>query len=181
MRVAVTGGIGEGKSTVLAMVREMGYSVASSDAVAREVFADEGVQRRLAEVVGGEAPVSRDRLRAALAASPDVRRSVNRIMHGEIRSRMDATGAAFHEVPLLLEACLQGRYDRVWVVSCGAEEQRRRLRERYGSDEAVDALVATQLPSSIRIAFADLVIRTNEPLETVRRVLFEAVNRLRLS
>lgn len=73
------------------------------------------------------------------------------------------------EIPLLIEACLQGGFDRVWVVTCGADEQRRRLVERLGGEAGAEALLGSQLPTRAKIPFADVVIRTNQPEWSVKR------------
>ena len=159
MRVAVTGGIAEGKSTVVAMLAEYGCSTVSSDQLAREVFQLPDVQPLLARAarLSGDT-VSPTQLRAAIAADDLVRHRVNRIMHPRVRARMDAAEAGVHEVPLLFEACLYGRYDQVWVVTCGPEEQLRRLIHRIGNEETARSLIASQLSSEVKVAFADRVI-----------------------
>jgi dephospho-CoA kinase len=174
MKVAITGGIAEGKSTVLALLAELGYRTDSSDAVAREVFQLPEVQARLAEIAGLPLPVDRPSLRQALADRPHLRRAVNALMHPLIRARLRASDAQFVEVPLLLEACLQTEYAKVWVAACGREEQHRRLLERYGDPAHAEAIVASQLPTRVKIAFSDLTIRTNESLESVRLVVSES-------
>jgi dephospho-CoA kinase len=178
MRIAITGGICEGKSTVLGYLREGGWSVCSSDDVARAFFKDPSVNRDLARLAGLDFPMEPGALRSAIGASPSVRRSVNRYLHPLIREATASIEATFFEVPLLFEACLQGAYDEVWVVTCGASEQRRRLVDRYGPGPAIEGLLSSQLPSSAKIAFSDQVIRTNQPPETVRSSLDEATNEL---
>ncbi len=178
MRVAVTGGIAEGKSTVVGYLREAGYPTFSSDADAREIFGDPEVNALLARAASLPAPLERDALRAAILRDPAIRRSVNRIMHPRVRAAQRARARGFFEVPLLIEACLQGEYDRVWVVTCGPEEQRRRLRERLGDELSVEGLLAAQLPTVTKLAFSDLAVRTNEPPERVRSVVLDAARRL---
>src|SRR5688572_15672651 len=114
MRVAITGGIAEGKSTVLHHLKEAGQSVYSADDAALEVFSDPRMQRRLSAVSGLPEPIDRERLRAAIADTPELRREVNLAMHGPILDRILASRARFIEVPLLVEACLQARFDAVW-------------------------------------------------------------------
>ena len=87
---------------------------------------------------------------------------------------MEASNAQYHEVPLLIEACLYGHYDQIWVVTCGPGEQRRRLIERLGDPVAADAIIASQLPTEVKVAFADSVIDSTKPLMDVR----EAVERM---
>jgi dephospho-CoA kinase len=168
MRVAITGGIAEGKSTVLGYLREEGEAVASSDAYAREVFQEPDVQSALAHLLGQESPVEPAALRDALSSSATLRRDVNRLMHPKVIERILASRAKYIEVPLLIEGCLQSLFDQVWVVSCGPEEQRRRLVERVGEAAALE-LIATQLKTSVKTPFGDVVFRTNQPEETVKR------------
>lgn len=172
MRVAITGGIAEGKSTVLAMLAEAGFSTTSADAVAREVFTRPDVQASLAGLLGVPGPVDRAELRAAMAA-PHVRAQVNALTHPRIRAEIEERAADFDEIPLLIEACLFGRYDEVWLVTCGLEEQQRRLIERYGEEGAQRALDQAQLPTRAKMPFAHAIIRTNRPLGDVRSNVLE--------
>lgn len=168
MRIAVTGGIAEGKSTVLGLIADLGYPTISSDAIAREVFALPDVQEALAGILGNSSPaVTPAELRAAIAVSNETRRKVNRIMHPRIRDAMDRSSAKFHEVPLLIEACLYDRYDEVWVVTCGSTEQFRRLSERLGNENLARSYLSVQLPTSAKEAFATEVIDTLQPLDEV--------------
>jgi dephospho-CoA kinase len=182
MRVAITGGIAEGKSTVMAIIAELGHATASSDAMARRVFSEPDVQAQLAAAAGlTTSTVTPAELRAAITASDEVRKRVNAIMHPRVRAAMDDSAARFHEVPLLIEACLYGRYDRVWVVTCGAEEQRRRLVARLGDDATADALIASQLPTAVKEAFADKIIRSDQPLDAMRAHVELLVSRVRIA
>jgi dephospho-CoA kinase len=166
MSVAITGGIAEGKSTVLGYLTRLGYPTASADVAAKDVFEDPTIQGGLAELLGVELPVKSDDLREAIASRPALRRQVNRLMHPAIMQRLFESKAAFVEVPLLFEACVHGRYDQVWVVTSGVDEQMRRLTRRVGQAEAV-RLLGVQLPTQAKEPFADHVIRTNRPEEAV--------------
>lgn len=175
-RIAVTGGIAEGKSTVAGYLKDLGYSVASSDEVGREVFRTESVQHALAKLLGVAAPVDPALVRARLD-DPAIRRSVNAITHPEIVRRIRSDRAEVFEIPLLVETCLQGEFDRVWVVTCGEEEQLRRLTVRLGNSDEARKQIATQLPTRAKIAFADSVIRTNRGESSVMRSVAEAALR----
>lgn len=156
----------------MAMIAEAGYETASSDAMARTVFLLPEVQRYLAEIAqNGREDITPSELRAAMAQADDVRKRVNRIMHPRIRALMQASSAQFHEVPLLIEACLQGHYDEIWVVTCGAAEQRRRLVQRLGDEAGADALITSQLSSEVKKAFASEVVRSEVPIDEVRRTV----------
>ena len=183
MRTAITGGIAEGKSTVLRMLAERGHAVASADEAARATFREDATNDLLSALIGAEPPITGAELGAALARAAEagddrLRRRVNALMHPGARARMDAAGAEFDEVPLLLEACLQGRYDEVWVVACSPETKLARLRERYGPEEGgrgFGAIADAQLPLAVRLAFADRVILTDGSLAETERQVSEAL------
>jgi len=175
--VAITGGIAEGKSTVLGILANLGFSTLSADLLAKEVFNDPEVNRSLASLLDIPFPVAPSDILNAISNRSGARRAVNRIMHPRILAGIQQSEAEFVEIPLLIEACLQGNFDRTWLVTCGRDEQRRRLRERYGDSFDFEALLAAQLTFSVKMVFADEVIRTNFPLETVRRNVSEALAR----
>jgi dephospho-CoA kinase len=186
--IAVTGGIAEGKSTVLGYMASAGVSTLSSDAVAREVFEEPEVQRELSRLINSE-KVDRDALRARIAEEPHLRREVNRLMHPFVWKKIRNSKAVAVEIPLLLEACLQGEFARVWIVTCGPEEQLRRLARRLGSEDQAKKLIASQLPTQAKLVFGDRIVRTNEPptgvchrvVEMIRHELDEQLVQVRSS
>lgn len=169
--IGLTGAIAGGKSTVLAMLGDLGLRTASSDAVAREVFREAAIQAALRERLGVAGPVEPAELRESMLRDPSLRRWTNRLMHPLIGARVEALEADVVEVPLLFEACLQGRYREVWTASCGPEERVRRLRARYGPEADLRAYGAWQLDERTKDALADVVIRTDSPLANVLTVL----------
>ena len=173
-QVAITGGIAEGKSTVLRYLRELGFAVDSSDRFARTAFESDAVQSSLAAILGGEQPVSPEMLRAQIG-DPTIRRKVNSLMHPVVWSAIQSSSARFVEVPLLIETCLQAHFDAVWVVTCGEQEQLRRLTQRLGDESTAEALIRTQLTSRAKIPFADRLIRTNQDESSVKRCVTLAV------
>jgi dephospho-CoA kinase len=178
MRIAITGGIAEGKSTVLQALAELGFATCSADSVAREVLAQDAVQTLISQTLHLPLPIDREALRRVIGASSEARRQLNDITHPRILALLLSSNAIFTEVPLLIEGCLQGAFDGVWVVTCGLEEQRNRLEARYGSGGHVDQMVSAQLKTSVKTLFADRIIRTNGPPEHVRHLLSEAVKTL---
>ncbi len=161
MRIGITGGIAEGKSTVLAYLASAGYRTLSSDAVAREVFDLPETQEGLAILLGRQGPVDRTEVRTALASAPEMRRKINSLTHSQIRSRIEASDAQFVETPLIVETCIQDRFDEVWVVTCGEETQLKRLNERFGNARLSRSMIAAQLPTRVKIPFGHVLIRTN--------------------
>jgi len=177
LNVAITGGIAEGKSTVLSHLRTLGYSVASADDAARKVFESLPVQEKLSEFLEIRGSVTPADLREHLFENSALRRKVNGLMHPLILSRLAAEAPDFVEIPLLIETCMQGLFREVWVVTCGPDEQRKRLAERFGKDTDLDAILSSQLPTEMKCAFADVIVRTNRAPEDVNRFITAAARR----
>lgn len=172
--IAITGGIAEGKSTVLGYLREAGYSTVSSDHIAAELLADPKIGKEVALAAGLLFPIDRSAMMNRILHDVAVRRRVNALMHGPIFDAITKANADFAEVPLLIEACLQDRFAATWVVTCGLETQRQRLLERLGSDVKTADLLSTQLHPDTKLAFADRVIRTNAGADRVKVSTLEA-------
>lgn len=167
MKIAITGGIAEGKSTVLAHLASLGYEVASADEIARAVRDEPAMQARIAEVLGLDLPLDVSELRTRIAQSDLARRQLNQLLHPETRRRIRASSATFIEVPLLVEAVLMSDFDEIWVVTCEFDEQRRRLVGRLGDEALADRILASQLKTRAKLPFADKILRTNTGLATV--------------
>lgn len=173
--IGLTGAIAGGKSTVLAMLADLGLRTASSDAVAREIFRETAIQTVLRQRLGGAGPVEAPELREAMLRDPSLRRWTNRLMHPLVGERLAGMDAEVVEVPLLFEACLQGRYREVWTASCGPKERARRLKARYGAEADVEAFGRWQLDERTKDALADVAIRTDRPFRNVlEKVVAEA-------
>ena len=159
-RLGVTGGVGEGKSTVLGHLRDLGVPTASADGIVGALWEDGTIPESLKAVFGGR-KVSKKEVLDAISSDGRVRRAVNAATHGLVLERLAGSGAVAVEVPLLVETCLMGLFRRVWVVTCGPEEQSRRLVARLGDLERARLAAAAQIPTAVKVSFADAVIRTN--------------------
>lgn len=177
MRIAITGGIAEGKSTVLRYIAEEGISTCSSDEIARSVFASDEVQAALSEMLGAPRPIDSAAVRTRIAVDAALRRRVNALTHPRILRELASQDASATEVPLLIEACLHPLFERVWVVTCGQEEQGIRLARRLGSRDEAQRLVRTQLATEVKCAFADRIVRTNRPEASVHEIVIESIHR----
>ncbi|MBE7369677.1 dephospho-CoA kinase [Ramlibacter pallidus] len=192
LRIGLTGGIGSGKSTVLAMLRERGAAAVDADAISRATTAPGGAalpliaQRFGADFITPEGALDRVRMREQAYARPESRRELEQIIHPlvgeEIASQVEAALAAgarciVFDIPLLVET---GRWraqlDRVLVIDCEPETQVARVAARSGlSPDEVRAIIAAQAPRGLRLAAADIVV-CNEglSLEALRNEVEQA-------
>jgi dephospho-CoA kinase len=174
-RVGLTGGIGSGKSTVLAIFGQLGAAVIDADAISRGTTAAGGAAIEAiagqfgADFITPEGALDRERMRAHAYADPQARKLLEDIVHplvgAESARQVEAALAAnapciVFDIPLLVES---GRWrqqvDRVLVIDCAVETQVARVMQRSGlAEDAVRAIVAAQATRAQRLAAADLVI-----------------------
>lgn len=188
LTVGLTGGMGSGKSSVSARLREHGARVVDADAIAREVVAPgEPALAELAEafgadVIGADGTLDRSLLARRAFADEASRRRLNAITHPRIAARTAELFALarpgevlVHDMPLLIENGLAGDHDLVVVVHAPEETRVRRLVESRGVD-AADARrrIAAQIDDATRLAAADVVLDNSG----TREGLVEQVDRL---
>lgn len=192
MRVGLTGGIASGKSTVSAVLRELGAVVIDADQLAREVVAPgtEGLERVVAEfgpqVLTPEGALDRARVGAIVFGDPDRLRALEGILHPLIRERsaeLEAsapTGAVVvHDIPLLAETGQADAFDAVVVVDAPAETQvERMIRDRGWTAEEARARMAAQATRERRREVATYVIENTGSLEDLRHRVTEVFERL---
>jgi dephospho-CoA kinase len=182
-RIGLTGGIGSGKSTVSAMLAELGAVVVDSDRLAREVVepGTPGLAAVVAEfgphILTAEGALDRPALAAIVFADPAARQRLEAITHPLVRARardLEAAAAdgsvVVHDVPLLVETGQADRFDAVIVVDADVETQVSRIAASRGMDPAdVRARIDAQASREQRRAAADYVIVNDGSLEDLRR------------
>ena len=172
VRLGLTGGIGSGKSTVAALLVELGATLIDADAISRASTAAggsaiEAVRAAFGdEFITAEQAMDRDRMRARIFADPTARAQLERIIHPIVRAEIERRvaalprGVAVLDLPLLAESSAwRERCDLIWVVDCEPETQIRRVMQRNGWTRAqVLAVLAAQASREQRLAIADCVI-----------------------
>ena len=184
LRVALTGGIGTGKSAVLVTLAELGTPVLDADPLAHSVIARgtpgaAAVRMRFGEqVILLNGNIDRRRLGQIVFGDDQARRDLEAIIHPEvyrtIERWMDAQAArgsvlAVAEIQLLFEIGKDGDFDRILVVACERETQVRRVMRRSKLPESeVRQRVAAQMPLDQKVQRASYVIWTDGTLDDTR-------------
>src|SRR5689334_11376824 len=178
IKIALTGSIGMGKSTVANMFGRAGVPVFDADAVVRELQGSGGA---LVEKIGELFPgcvrcgtLDRDCLAQIVLADRAKLAALEQIVHPAVRDARErfiaqhanSPGLLF-EIPLLFETDGQSEFDKVVVVSAPAGVQRARVLERTGMSLAkLDSILARQMPDEDKRRRADFVVDTGTDLST---------------
>jgi dephospho-CoA kinase len=180
-RVALTGGIASGKTTVANLFAALGVTIVDTDLLAREVVAPgtpllaEIAAHFGAGVIAADRSLDRRALRERVFSDAAERRWLEERTHPAIRVLTDQRCAAAKSIyslvaiPLLVETQGQSRFNRVLVVDCEPELQLARLMARDGmTREAASKMLAAQVSRDARLAIADDVIHNDGDLAGVR-------------
>jgi dephospho-CoA kinase len=182
VRVGLTGGIASGKSTVSAILRELGAVVIESDQLAREVVAggtsglDQVVEAFGPRVLTASGELDRPKLAAIVFGDEEARRRLESIVHplvraaaAEVAARTPSGVLLVHDVPLLVETGMAGTFDVVIVVDLPVDEAvRRMVRDRGWTEEEARARIAAQASRDERRALATYVIDNSGTREELR-------------
>jgi dephospho-CoA kinase len=208
LKVGLTGGIASGKSVVGKMFVALGAHLVEADRIAHSLMQpgqpvyNEVVRHFGGAILNSDLSINRAKL-AELAFGPPhategARASrieeLNRIVHpAVIRSQdewmeqigiQDRNAVAIVEAALILEAGAGGRFDRLIVVTCNAEQRADRFASRQKIDletarREVARRMAAQLPDEEKIKAADYVIDNSGSLEKTREQVLQVWEKLR--
>jgi dephospho-CoA kinase len=175
-RIALTGGIASGKSTVAKLFAALGAKLIDTDQIAREVVtpgsaALTAIAKRFgADIIDARGQLDRARLRRIVFGDDAARRDLEAILHPAIRAetlrQCHAAGGPYQlvAIPLLVEINGAADYDRVLLVDVNPATQLARLMLRDGmSHDEATRMIAAQASREARRAIAhDIIVNDGD-------------------
>jgi dephospho-CoA kinase len=190
--VGLTGPIGAGKSTVAAILRELGARVLDADAIARDEQSrgttgySAIVQQFGTEVLGEDKEVDRRKLADVVFADPRRLEQLERILHPrviarilEARKMLPDDQILVVEAIKLVETSLRNTCDRIWVVTAPRDRLLTRLAGRGMSEAGVGARLAAQASDEEFRRAADVVIENDGDRDALRAAVAAAWSEVR--
>ena len=194
--VGLTGGVATGKSTVAKMVKQYGAVVIDADELAHEVVQPgkpawrEIVNTFGKTVLNPDRTLNRHALGAIVFNNQSKLRRLERIIHPRVAheqarltrqaARRNHDAIVIYDVPLLFEAGVDKRVDKIIVVTVDRETQIARLKKRNGLSRA-EAIrrISNQMPLAKKVQRADHVLNGTLPRPSLRRQVSQLFQRLR--
>ena len=182
--IAITGGIGSGKTQVTNYLISKGYTVVDADRMSREMTSAGGkaipyiIEHFGPSFILEDGSMDRAAMRDLVFRHPEKKRLLEEGTTKVVLEDIEAIKkeraanddkALFFDIPLLFETGSENDYDAVWVVTADYEVRRKRIMERDGIDPTViDLIMDSQDGEEKKAALADHVIYNNGTLEELR-------------
>ncbi len=171
--VALTGGIGAGKSHVAKYFHQLGSYVFDADQLARvaiergSVGFDE-VVTTFGDQILKDGDIDRRKLGEIVFADPAAKAQLEAIIHPEVqrlfeeaKKSLPLDAIVIYEIPLLTEFNLRSRFDFVITVESDVETRTNRLKERGLAGHEIVGRMAAQASREERVSYSDLVIENH--------------------
>lgn len=181
LSVALTGGIGSGKSLVAEFLAELGAVVIDSDQLARDAIErgtkgfDE-VVARFGDQVLANGEIDRSKLAAIIFSDQEARNDLESIIHPRVRElanriteRAGDSAIVINQIPLLFETNGAKRFDLVITVESSLENRTARLLERGLKAYEIESRIKAQASDLQRAEIADFVIKNDGSVADLER------------
>ncbi len=185
LKVALTGGIGSGKSAVAEMLEECGAIVLDSDQLAREVIerGSAGYEAVLAEFgdsILTDGDIDRAKLAELVFQDEALRKKLEGIIHPLVRDAAESVmrkapldSVVINQIPLLVETNGAKRFDYVITVSASEQTRRSRLLERGLKDYEITKRMQAQVDDAAREAISHTVLKNEGSIDELQRTVEE--------
>ncbi len=194
--IGLTGGIASGKSTVSAILEELGADFINADLVGHQIYLPgkdawkEIINTWGEELLQPDRTIDRQKLGAIVFSDSKALAKLNEITHPRIYTELEKEMVAKQkiggdkkalvvEAAILIEAKWFPLFEQIWVVVTEKETAIQRLADSKGlTRDQAQARINAQLSNEERISYAKVVIENNGTLEDMRKQVEQAWEKL---
>ncbi len=190
-KIALSGVMGAGKSSVIAVLKEAGIPVFDCDEINAQLLRPKEaghaalLERYGSRFIDAKGEIDRQALSDHMFETAEGRREVEAILHPLIKQRLQeemvhcGSEIAVAEVPLLFECGWQDAFDETWVVAADEDILIARLKGRGVSEQEARRRLAAQMSQEEKIALCDVVLYNNADRESLKRQVLSCLERHR--
>ena len=194
-KIGLTGGIASGKSTVAAMLRELGFDVIFADEISRRLLYpgqppyEETIREFGRQIVLPDGTLDRKKIGSIVFADRSKLDRLNAIIHPRVKAKILKQFAdweregnrkvAFVEAALVVEAGYMNSLDGLIVTWCKPEQQMERLTARGMTEQGARDRIAAQMPVEEKLKLATYKIDCSQSIEKTRREVQDLAKTLR--
>ncbi len=187
-KIALTGMMGAGKSSVIAILQELNIAVLNCDTINAQLLrkGEIGYQRILAAfeevLVDADQELDRQAISDVIFSDPQKKKRLEQILHpliqAEIMHACEQTSKPLIvvEVPLLFEVHWETYFDEIWVVVCERETLLERLKQgRHIQREEALRRLAAQMSEEEKCRGADVILHNDGDRKALREQVIKAL------
>lgn len=187
MRIAITGSMGSGKSTVASIIRDMGYHVKDSDLISKEHLESDCVKSSLLKYYGKrilskDKTIDKSFLASRIFNHPAEKKHLEDLLYPYVYAKLTERSdeiIEFSEVPLLFESNGEKYFDEIWVVVSDEEKMKERLKkDRNYTEDMIQERLQHQMSQHNKVLRADVIIDNNSDKDNLKRQILTQIDRI---
>ena len=184
-KIAITGSLGTGKSTILKILQNLGFSTFSCDEVVKNLYKDSDIQKKIIEIFGKEilsidGKLNKKKILEKILEDNKLKEKLESLFHPLVKERLlefirerKEEKIIFAEVPLLFEAGWEDLFDEIWVITCSPLTQKERILRKGLEEKLGEKLLKLQLSLKEKEKKAHKIIFSEKSFEELEKEIKE--------
>ena len=184
-KIAITGSLGTGKSTILKILQNLGFSTFSCDEVVKNLYKNLDIQKKIIEIFGKEilsidGKLNKRKILEKILENNKLKEKLESLFHPLVKEKLlefirerKEEKIIFAEVPLLFEAGWEDLFDEIWVITCSPLTQKERILKKGLEEKLGEKLLKLQLSLKEKEKKAHKIIFSEKSFEELEKEIKE--------
>ncbi len=184
-KIAITGSLGTGKSTILKILQNLGFSTFSCDEVVKNLYKNPDIQKKIIEIFGKEilsidGKLNKRKILEKILENNKLKEKLESLFHPLVKEKLlefirerKEEKIIFAEVPLLFEAGWEDLFDEIWVITCSLLTQKERILRKGLEEKLGEKLLKLQLSLKEKEKKAHKIIFSEKSFEDLEKEIKE--------